>query len=334
MSHHNKPIRIVITGAAGQIGYSLVPLIASGEMFGPNQPVILALLEIEYARDMLDGMVMELQDGAYPLLHEVIPTTDPNVAFDKADICLLVGAFPRKEGMQRSDLLAKNIDIFKVHGSAIERLASRNAKVLVVGNPANTNCYVCKHFAPSINPKNFSALTRLDHNRAVSEIAKRVGANVSEVKNVIIWGNHSDTQFPDVSHGFLRNRDSPLKNAVNDDTYLQNDFLTFVQKRGGVIMAKRKLSSAMSAAKAIVDHMKNWVYGTTGDEWVSMAVVSDGSYDVEPGLFYSFPVICRNGDYEIVKGLNISDFARSKMNLTMQELQSEKDIALGLLNPK
>jgi len=326
-----NPIRVVITGAAGQIGYSLVPLIASGEMFGLDQPVIISLLEIEMARQSLEGVVMELQDGAFPLLREVIPTCDPEVAFKDADICLLCGAFPRKQGMQRSDLLARNIDIFKVQGSAIDRLASRNVKVLTVGNPANTNAFVCKHFAPSISPRNFSALTRLDHNRARSEVAHRLNVNVANVKNVIIWGNHSDTQFPDVSHGYLLPDRNPLELAINDENFVKNDFLTFVQKRGGAILAKRGLSSALSASRAIVDHIRDWIYGTPPGEWVSMAVVSDGSYGIPEGLVYSFPVHCQNGDYQIVQGLSISEFAKSKMDLTTEELVSERDIALQLV---
>jgi len=277
---------------------------------------------------------MELQDGAYPLLKGVLGTTNPEEAFLDADYCLLVGAFPRKQGMQRSDLLARNLDIFRAQGQAIDRLASRNVKVLVVGNPANTNCYVCRHFAPSIPSKNFSALTRLDHNRAVSEVAHRLNVNVSRVKNVVIWGNHSDTQFPDVDHGYLKPEGTPLREALNDNQFVENDFLTFVQKRGGIIIAKRGFSSALSAAKAIVDHIRDWVFGTKEGEWVSMAVVSDGSYEINQGLVYSFPVECRNGEYFIVHGLEISDYGRSKMEITMQELISERDIAQELLkNP-
>jgi len=322
---------VVVTGAAGQIGYALLPLIANGDMLGPNQPVILQLLEIEPVMQVLEGVCMELQDAAYPLLHGIVQTSNPDVAFKDADICLLVGAIPRKEGMKRADLLEKNIGIFKVQGTAIDKYASRNVKVLVVGNPANTNCFTCRHYAPSIPSKNFSALTRLDHNRASGEIANRIGVNVGDVKNIIIWGNHSDTQFPDVSHGHVKNGPS-LITAVGNEDYLNNEYITFVQKRGGNVIAKRGFSSALSAAKAIVDHVRDWVLGTPQGEWVSMGVVSDGSYGIEEGLIYSFPVECRNGEYHIVKNLEIGDFARSKMNLTMNELQGEKEIALSLLN--
>jgi len=308
-----------------------LPLIAGGDMFGKNQPVIIHLLEIEPARAVMEGSCMELQDGAYPLLRDVVATTDPEVAFRDVDFALLVGAFPRKPGMQRSDLLARNIDIFRVQGQAIERFASRNVKVLVVGNPANTNCFVCKHFAPSIPSKNFSALTRLDHNRATSVIAHRLGVCVDRVKNVIIWGNHSDTQFPDVNHGYLKPEGTPLREAVNDNDYLNSDYLTFVQKRGGEVMAKRGFSSAMSASKAIADHVRDWVSGTQEGEWVSMGVVSDGSYGINEGVVYSFPVECRNGDYQIVPNLHIDDWSRSKMQITLDELNSEKEIAHNLL---
>jgi len=226
--------------------------------------------------------------------------------------------------------LLKILIFFRVHGQAINRIASRNVKVLVVGNPANTNCYVCRHFAPSIPAKNFSALTRLDHNRAVSEVANRINQNVSNVKNLIIWGNHSDTQFPDVSHGYVAPSRTPLRNSVNNEEFLQADFLTFVQKRGGAVIAKRGFSSALSAAKAICDHMRDWVHGTREGEFVSMAVSSDGSYGIPAGLIFSFPCTCSNGEYHIVQGLGISDFARSKMDITMQELMQERDIANDL----
>jgi len=324
-------VRVCVTGGAGQIGYALLPLIANGDMFGKNQPVIIHILEIEFARSSMEGVVMELQDGAYPLLAGVVATTDPHEAFTDVDVAILAGAFPRKEGMTRKDLLTQNIAIFRVQGEAIDRYASRHVKVLVVGNPANTNCLICKHFAPSIPAKNFTALTRLDHNRTKGELSHRLGINVNRIKNVIVWGNHSDTQFPDVSHGSIEPEGTSIYEALNDENFLHNDFLTFIQKRGGVIIAKRKYSSALSASKAICDHMHDWLYGTPEGEFVSMGVFSDGSYGIEEGLFYSFPVECRNQEYHIHHGLEISEFARSKMDITMQELREEKETAYEVL---
>jgi len=329
-----NPVRVCITGGAGQIGYALLPLIAAGDMFGKDQPVIIHILEIEFARQSMEGVVMELQDGAYPLLAGVVATCDAREAFTDVDYAILAGAFPRKEGMTRKDLLAQNIEIFRVQGEAIDKYASRNVKIVVVGNPANTNCLICRHFAPSIPPKNFSALTRLDHNRTKGEISHRLGINVDKIKNVIVWGNHSDTQFPDVSHGYLSPEGTPLIEAINDENFLHNDFLTFVQKRGSVIINKRKYSSALSAAKAIVDHMHDWIFGTPEGQFVSMGVVSDGSYGINEGLIYSFPVECKNGEYHIVQGLEISDFARSKMQITMNELLEEKNLAYEVLKIK
>jgi len=330
----SKPIRVCVTGGAGQIGYALLPLIANGDMFGKDRQVIIHILEIEFARQSMEGVVMELQDGSYPLLAGVVATCDAREGFTDVDFAILAGAFPRKEGMTRKDLLTQNIAIFRVQGEAINQFASRDVKVLVVGNPANTNCLICRHFAPDIPARNFSALTRLDHNRTKGEIGHRLGINVDKIMNVIVWGNHSDTQFPDVSHGFIAPEGTSLVQAINDDNYLHHDFLTFIQKRGSVIINKRKYSSALSAAKAIVDHIRDWVYGTPEGQWVSMGVVSDGSYGIAEGLIYSYPVECRNGEYHIVQGLEISEFARSKMQITMNELMEEKETAYEVLGLK
>eukprot|EP01027_Heterolobosea_sp_BB2_P009416 GEZU01013883.1.p2 GENE.GEZU01013883.1~~GEZU01013883.1.p2 ORF type:complete len:333 (+),score=144.89 GEZU01013883.1:258-1256(+) len=322
-----SPLRVVVTGAAGQIGYSLLPLIANGDMFGKDQPVILHLLEIQPALKALNGVVMELEDGAYPLLAGVVPTIDYEVAFKDVDFAILVGAFPRKQGMERKDLMGMNAKIFKGQGEAIEKYASRNVKVLVVGNPANTNCLIASHFAPSIPRENFSALTRLDHNRAVAQVAKRVGAPVSSVKNVIIWGNHSSTQYPDVNHATVNG--IPVRQAVNDDQYLNTEFITTVQKRGAAILDARGFSSAASAAKAITDHVRDWFLGTKEGEWVSMAVPSDGSYGIKQGVIYSYPVTIKDGKYTIVQGLKIDDFSRKMMDNTAQELFEEREMALA-----
>lgn len=323
-----SPVRVCVTGAAGQIAYSLLPNIASGRMLGPDTPIILHLLEVSVAQHALRGVVMELEDGAYPLLRQIVTTTDPAVAFKDVDIAILVGAFPRKQGMERKELLEKNAGIFKEQGAAIDQYASRNVKVLVVGNPANTNCLICKHYAPSIPAENFSALTRLDHNRAKAQIAMRLNLPVTQVKNVIIWGNHSSTQYPDVSHGSAAGK--VIREAIQDDTYLNGEFIKTVQVRGAAIIEARKLSSAMSAAQAIIDHINNWVLGTPEGEWVSMAVPSDGSYGIEPGLIYSYPVTCKGGKYTIVQGLSIDDFSRQKMDITKQELVEERKAALGI----
>jgi malate dehydrogenase len=322
----NKPVRVVITGAAGQIAYSLLPNIAAGRMFGPEQPVILHLLEIAPAMNSLNGVVMELEDGAYPLLHGIVPTSDVAVAFKDVDYAILVGAFPRRQGMERKDLLEKNVGIFKEQGAALDKFASRNVKVLVVGNPANTNCLIAKHFAPSLPEENFSALTRLDHNRAKAQVALRAGVPVSQVKNVIIWGNHSSTQYPDVNHGQVAGK--TIREAINNDNWLNNEYIETVQKRGAAIIAARQVSSAMSAAQAIVDHVHDWVHGTNEGEWVSMGVYSDGSYGIEKGLIYSYPVTCKNGKWNIVQGLSIDEFSRNKMSITEKELKEERADAL------
>jgi len=331
MSVNNQPLRVVVTGAAGQIGYALLPLIASGQMFGTSQPVILHLLEVEFVMKALEGVVMELVDGAFPLLAGIVPTCDAAVAFKDADVCILVGSFPRKPGMERADLLEKNGSIFQVQGKAIEQYASKNVKILVVGNPANTNCLIARQFAPSIPEKNFSALTRLDHNRAVAQIASKLNVPVSQVKNVIIWGNHSTTQFPDANAAEASNK--KVKELIDKD-YLEGPFVSTVQKRGAEILAARGLSSALSAAYAIVCHIKNWWFGTPEGEWVSMAVISDGSYHVPKGLVFSFPVTIKNGQWEIVQGLTFTDFGKAAIRDTTEELQQEKSIAFEKLNIK
>lgn len=329
-------IKVLVTGAAGQIGYSLLPNVCSGQMFGPEQPVILHLLEVPQAEQALKGVIMELEDGAYPLLRGVVATTDPNVGFKDIDIALLVGAFPRLQGMERKDLLTKNASIFKEHGTALNNYAKKSCKIVVVGNPANTNCLILQQFAPNIPKENFSALTRLDHNRALSQISLKLKVPISQVHDVIIWGNHSSTQYPDVNHGFIEyeNKKLSIREAVNDDDYLNKEFISTIQKRGAAIIEARKLSSAMSAAKAITDHMRDWILGTKKDEIISMAVLSDGSYGVEKGIIYSFPVIIKDQKVEIVQNLSVDDFSKAKMKDTEKELLDEKKIAFEFLGIK
>lgn len=328
-------IRVLVTGAAGQIGYSLVCKIANGEVFGENQKVILHMLEIPPAEAALNGVVLELQDCAFNLLADIVATVDPAVAFQDIDVALLVGSMPRRQGMERSDLLAANAKIFKSQGECLEKHAKKTCKVLVVGNPANTNALIAAQCAPSIPKENFTALTRLDHNRACAQIALKVaektGNKISaqQVKNVTIWGNHSSTQYPDAFNATV-DGDSVSKSLEND-AWLKNEFITTVQKRGAAIIAARKLSSAMSAAKAICDHMHDWWLGT-GDSWVSMGVWSTGnSYNVPEGVIYSFPCKCADGKWEIVNGLSIDEFSKEKMDITGKELADEKSVAFGSL---
>lgn len=331
----DTPIRVAVTGVAGQIAYALLPMIANGDMFGKHQKVIIhgVDLDIPAVQDNLRGVRMELEDGFYPLLHDVVFTTDPNVAFKDADVAVLLGAFPRKQGMERKDLMKKNIAIFKTMGEAIDRNASRDCKVLVVGNPANTNCLVCSKFAPSLPKKNFSALTRLDHNRALAQVALKADALVSDVKNVIIWGNHSSTQYPDVSHGTVNGK--PITEVLSDHTsFLKGDFIETIQKRGAAILNARNASSALSAARGVCNHIFNWCVGTAPGEYVSMAIVTDSTgfgYGIQEGLVYSYPVTCKNGEYEVVKGLSIDAFSREKMKITEEELQEERELALALV---
>merc|ERR1719309_1945096 len=288
------PMKVVVTGAAGQIAYSLLYQIASGYVFGPNQPLTLHLLDIAPMMTVLGGVCMEISDCAFSQVREIIATDDPAVAFKDIDAAFLVGAMPRREGMERKDLLAANVKIFKAQGEAMDRHAKKSAKILVVGNPANTNALMCSHYAPSIPKENFSAMTRLDHNRASAQIAQKVGAKVQEVKKVIIWGNHSSTQFPDAAHALVLGKS--VKSLV-DETWIQKEFVPTVQKRGAAVIAARKLSSAMSAAKAASDHMKSWFSGTADNDWVSMGVFSDGSYNTPVGVMFSFPVTIKKGKW-------------------------------------
>ncbi len=316
-----KPVRIAITGAAGQISYSLLFRIAAGQMLGTDQPIIFQLLEVTPALKALQGVVMEIDDCAFPLVTKIEISDDANVAFKDADYALLVGAKPRGPGMDRADLLAANGGIFKVQGKAINAQASRGIKVLVVGNPANTNAWTCMTAAPDINPRQFTAMTRLDHNRAVAQLAAKTGSTVSEIKKVTIWGNHSTTQYPDLSQTLVKGR--PAGECIERAWY-ENDYIPRVAKRGAEIIDARGASSAASAANAALDHMRDWALGTAADDWTSMGIPSDGSYGIEKGLMYSFPVRCKGGDYEIVQGLAIDDFSRARMQATETELQEER----------
>jgi len=319
------PLRVVVTGAAGQIGYSLLYQIASGYVFGEDQPLILHLLDIAPMMGVLGGVVMEIQDCAMPLVKDVIATDDPNVGFKDVDAAFMVGAMPRKEGMERKDLLAANVKIFKVQGQALDQHAKKSVKVLVVGNPANTNALICSFYAPSIPKENFSAMTRLDQNRAKAQISLKVGADIADIKKVTIWGNHSSTQFPDASQATVSGK--PL--SVDSD-WLQTEFVPTVQKRGAAVIAARKLSSAMSAAKAASDHMKSWFSSTPADDWVSMGVFSDGSYGTPEGVMFSFPVDIVAGKWSIVQDLSLSDFAKEKLAVTAKELCEERDEAMAV----
>jgi len=329
MASAKAPVRVAVTGAAGQIGYSLLFRIASGSMLGPDQPVILQMLEITPALGALEGVAMELEDGAFPLLMDMVKTDDADVAFGDADIALLVGAMPRKEGMERSDLLGANGGIFKPQGEALSRSAKRDVKVLVVGNPANTNALIAQQNAKELDPSCFTAMTRLDHNRAVAQLAKKAGVHNTSITNMTIWGNHSATQYPDVFHAKVDGR--PAFDAVgNDQAWLEDDFIPTVQQRGAAIIKARGLSSAASAASAAVDHIRTWVQGTPEGDWVSMAIPSDGSYGVPEGIISSFPVTCRDGRYEIVQGLDIDDFSRAKIDASAQELVDERQAVVDL----
>lgn len=330
----SEPIRVCVTGAAGQIAYSLLYSIGKGDVFGSNQPVILLLLDIPPMMPVVDGVVMELQDCSLPLLHEVVGTSDVSVAFTNIDVAILVGAMPRKEGMERKDLLKANAKIFEVQGKALNEYARKTCKVLVVGNPANTNCLIASRCAPSIPKENFSCMTKLDQNRAVSQVAMRLGVKTDAIKKVIIWGNHSSTQYPDLNHAVvhLNGQDIPAKEAIKDDNWIQGEFLKIVQTRGAAIIKARKLSSAMSAAKAICDHMKSWWFGT-GDDYVSMGIISDGSYGIPKDIVYSFPLtIGSDRSYKIVQGLEITQFSREKMDLSANELKDEMGVALNFLS--
>jgi len=322
----STPLRIAVTGAAGQIGYALVFRIASGAMLGPDQPVVLQLLEIPPAMDALRGVVMELDDCAFPLLHGIVATDDPNAAFKDVDIALLVGSRPRGPGMERSDLLSANAAIFSVQGKALDEHAARDAKVLVVGNPANTNCLIAQRNAPSLSARNFTAMTRLDHNRALAQLAAKTGAPVADISGLAIWGNHSPTMYPDLHHATVAGQ--PALQLVDMD-WVEGEFMPTVQKRGAAIIDARGASSAASAANAAIDHVRDWVRGSAGV--VSMGVVSDGSYGIDEGLIFSYPVICEAGDWRIQGGLAVNAFSRAKLDATEAELKEERDEVAPLL---
>jgi malate dehydrogenase len=327
----NKPIRVAVTGAAGQIGYSLLFRIASGEMLGKNQPVILQMLEIpdEKAQKALKGVMMELDDCAFPLLHAMVPTADPMVAFRDVEVALLVGARPRGPGMERKDLLEANGKIFAPQGQALDRVADRNVKVLVVGNPANTNCLIAMKNAPSLKPAQFTGMMRLDHNRATSQVAHRISKPLTSVRKITVWGNHSATQYPDL---FQAEADGKkVWPMINDQSWLEQTFIPTVQKRGAAIIDARGLSSAASAANAAIDHVRDWVSGSRDGDWVTMGIPSDGSYGIPEGVIYGYPVTCRNGSYQVVKGVEISEFSRKRMDATLKELHEERDSVRHLL---
>ena len=320
------PVRVAITGAAGQIGYQLAFRIASGQMLGADQPVILQLLEIPPALDALKGVAMELEDCAFPTLAGIVATDQADEAFKDTDYALLVGAKPRGPGMERADLLLGNAQIFSAQGKALNDNASRDVKVLVVGNPANTNALIAQQNAPDLNSANFTAMTRLDHNRALAQLANKLDTHTSAIKGMIIWGNHSATQYPDVSHASANDQAVAV-----DPVWINDEFIPVVQQRGAAIIKARGLSSAASAASAAIDHMRDWALGTPAGEWTSMAVPADGSYDIAPGIIYSFPVTCSGGEYKIVQDLSISDFSRGLMDATDAELREERAAVEELL---
>ncbi|MAE39620.1 MAG: malate dehydrogenase [Psychrobacter sp.] len=324
-----QPVRIAVTGAAGNISYAMLFRIASGEMLGKDQPVILNLLEITPALDALKGVVMELQDCAFPLLVDIVQTDDAKVAFKDVSYALLVGSRPRGPGMERKDLLEANAAIFSAQGKALNEVAKRDVKVLVVGNPANTNAVIAQRNAPDLDPRNFTAMTRLDHNRAIAQLAEKTESTVNDVKKMIIWGNHSSTQYPDLTACTVNGK--PALDLVDRDWY-ENTYIPEVQKRGAAIIKARGASSAASAANAAIDHIRTWVMGTDGDDWVSMAVYSNGEYGVAKGLIYSFPCTCNNGDWSIVEDVDVSaEFSKEKMAATEQELSEERDAVSHLL---
>jgi malate dehydrogenase len=326
-----NPVRVTVTGAAGAIGYALLPRIASGQMLGPDTPVALRLLEIPQAMRALEGVIMELDDCAFPLLASTDAFDDPRPAFEGTSVALLVGARPRTKGMERADLLEANGGIFKPQGEAINAGAAADVRVLVVGNPANTNCLIAQRHAPDVPRERFTAMTRLDHNRAVAQLARRAGAPVREITRMTVWGNHSATQYPDISHA--RVGDRPALDVVNDREWLESDFIPTVQKRGAAIIEARGASSAASAANAAVDHMRDWVLGTPDGDWVSMAIAADGSYGVEEGLISSFPCTSQAGEYQVVQGLEVDEFSRGRIDVTVGELAEERDAVsrLGLI---
>ena len=322
------PVRVAVTGAAGQISYALLFRIASGDMLGHDQPVILQLLEIPPAMEALQGTVMEIEDAAFPLVQGIVASDEPEVAFGDADFAILVGARPRGPGMERKDLLTENARIFSVQGAAINAVASRDIRVLVVGNPANTNALIAASNAPGLDRRQFTAMTRLDHNRAISQLAAQTGKPSTTITRMSIWGNHSATQYPDISHALISG--SPAIELV-DQAWVVDDFIPTVQQRGAAIIKARGASSAASAASAAVDHVRTWVQGTPENDWVSMAIPSDGSYGISDGLIYSYPVICSGGHYEIVQALEVDEFSQARMSETEQELLEERDGVSDLL---
>ncbi|MEM9042723.1 MAG: malate dehydrogenase [Actinomycetota bacterium] len=326
-----SPVRVAVTGAAGQIGYSLLFRIASGSMLGPDTPIALQLLEITPALGALEGVKMELDDGAFPLLTEIVCTDDADTAFGDADVALLVGAMPRKAGMERADLLSANGGIFKPQGEALSRSAKKDVKILVVGNPANTNALIAQRNAADLDPGRFTAMTRLDHNRAKTQLAQRLGVSVNDIAKMTIWGNHSTTQYPDLFHCEVNG--SSAYDQVADHDWYADTYIPTVAKRGAAIIDARGASSAASAASAAVDHIRDWTMGTPDGDWVSMAIPSDGSYGVPEGIISSFPCVCKDGAYEIVQGLDIDEFSRSKIDASADELASERDAVaeLGLI---
>ena len=325
----NPPVRVAVTGAAGQIGYALLFRIAAGEFLGKEQPVILQLLEITPALPALDGVVMELNDCAFPTLAGVVTSDAAGTAFKDADYAFLVGAKPRGAGMERADLLLGNAEIFKVQGRALNDHASRDVKVVVIGNPANTNALITIKNAPDLNPGQVTAMMRLDHNRALAKLADKTGSSISDVQKLIVWGNHSTTQYPDLHHALVNGK--PVMDMIEQNWY-ENEYIPGVAKRGAEIIKARGASSAASAANAALDHMRDWVSATPGNDWTSMAVAADGSYGIPAGIVYSFPVRCANGRYEIVQGLDINEFSRIKMTATQKELEEERDAIRHLFN--
>jgi malate dehydrogenase len=317
-----SPVNVAITGAAGQIGYALAFRVASGQMLGADQPVNLHLLEITPALGALQGVVMELNDCAFPTLNKVVATDDAKVAFKDLDVGLLVGARPRGPGMERKDLLVANAQIFSAQGKALDAVAKRDVRILVVGNPANTNALIAQRNAPGLNPRNFTAMVRLDHNRGLSQLAEKTGSHVTRIKKMTIWGNHSSTQYPDLHHALVDGK--PALSLVDQKWYAET-FIPVVQQRGAAIIKARGASSAASAASAAIDHVRDWVKGTADGDWTSMGIPSDGSYGIAPGVIYGYPVTCKNGEYQIVQGLAVNDFSRQRMDATLKELLEEKD---------
>ncbi len=322
------PVRVAISGAAGQIGYQLCFRIAAGDMLGPDQPIILQLLEITPALGALDGVVMELRDAAFPLLMDIVATDDAETAFQDTDYALLVGARPRGPGMERKDLISANGKIFGPQGAAMNKVASRDIKVLVVGNPANTNALIARAAAPDLDPRNFTSMTRLDHNRSLAQLAAKIGTHSSNITNMLVWGNHSSTQYPDIR--FAKADGKSVTDLVDPDWY-RDTFIPDVQQRGAAIIKARGASSAASAASSAIDHVRSWAQGTPEGDWVSMSVPADGSYGIEPGIIYSYPCVCENGDYRIVQGLEIDQFSRERMNATEAELREERAAVEDLL---